>query len=106
MIPDNTVTLPASPDAGAPEVAFDVLGWVDSGSGYDWQVEALLRRQSDRALFLVADGGCSCNHFGLGLTIADLTPVRSVVHALSACSDRASLKRSIAAREEVYVGEV
>lgn len=98
MIPDFNLTINDGPE----QVEFNVLGYVDTGSGWDWSVEALIERADDKALFLTSDGGCSCNYFGDYLTVADLTPVFSIAEAMRLSRDRSALERSIAARERVY----
>lgn len=80
-------------------IEYDVIGYVDTGSGYEWSVTALLRRKSDRALFLASDSGCSCSYFG------EYSPIDQQVHSVDEALSkvdvavRSKLKRSIETME-------
>lgn len=78
-----------------------VAGWQDGD--YSWSAEAVLKRETDGALFFVEDGGCSCNGFGEYITVADLKPIRKVRDALKLTSDRESMKRAIEVEEDGWV---
>lgn len=97
MIADWTLTL----SDGVNPIAFDVLAQVQDAD-YSWSAEAILRRQTDGALFFVTDGGCSCYSFGEYLTVADLTPIQRPEDALALTSDRENLEKSIRSSEAVY----
>lgn len=89
---------------GVSVVAFDILAEVTDNDYYSWSSEALLRRQSDGALFMAGDYGCSCNSFGDYLTVADLKPVRTFAEALRTvdADDRAAFQRSYELRAAEY----
>lgn len=99
MIPDREVRL----EDGVNLVTFDVLAWVETYD-YSWDVDAILRRSIDGALFYVSDGGCSCNSFGDHLSTADLEPIFTIEQGFAKAAtieDRAKLKRSFELGEEL-----
>lgn len=57
-------------------VEYEVVAYVEGQDCYDWDVEAILRRKSDGALFLASDSGCSCNCFG------DTNPIQQQVYSI------------------------
>lgn len=97
MIPDFDMKL----SDGVNEVEFEVLAHVIDAD-YSWSAEAILRRKSDGALFFVTDGGCSCNYFGMYLTVADLEPIQKLSEAWAKSDDRERLRKSYKAKEIEY----
>lgn len=97
MITDQSIKL----SDGVANVEFDILAFVQDAD-YSWSAEAVLRRQSDKALFFVADGGCSCNSFGEYITVADLVPIQKPEDALKLTTDRPNLERSMRDSESIY----
>ena len=42
---------------------YDIIAEADVSECYDWQTLALARHKESGQLWLVSDGGCSCNYF-------------------------------------------
>lgn len=82
---------------------YDVLGYVDTGSGYEWSVTALIQRQSDEALFLARDSGCSCNYFGDydGAIDKQVFSIEEAIREVGGSIGQ-ELKKSIETMERVY----